>query len=129
MAELVIAVLELLLELLIEVGLNWPVAEADPANRRHITLSLFWQCFLYAVIGCMLAVISLYFFPFTWIKNPQLQVLNLLLAPVLAALAAYWFAKKELVSSSFVSPSTRAWKSYCLTLALVLVRYTFGKHA
>jgi hypothetical protein len=129
MEEFIIAALEFVLELIIDVGINWPVAEADPANRRHIDLSLVWQCLLYAIVGVFIAFISLHFFPYAWISNPILQILNLLLAPCFAAFIAYVFAKRRVNQMVSASPRVRAWKSYCLTLALVLVRYTFGKHA
>ena len=129
MEEFLIAVLEFVLELIVDVGVNWPVAEADPANRRHIDLSLVWQCLLYAIVGVLIAFISLHFFPYPWISNPALQILNLLLAPCFAAFIAYAFAKRRVIQTVSASPRIRAWKSYCLTLALVPVRYTLGKHA
>ena len=128
MEEFVLLALEFLFELLIEVGVNWPVAGADPANRRDSGLALVWQCLLYAFIGGLIAVISLYFFPVSLIKSPSLQILNLILAPCFAAFVAYSFAKRASGQLVSASPRARAWKAYCLTLALVLVRYTFGKH-
>lgn len=42
MEEFVVAVLEFLLELIVDVGVNWPVAEADPSNRHDVDISLVW---------------------------------------------------------------------------------------
>lgn len=128
MEEFLLVVFEFLLEIILEVGVNWPVAGVDPANRRDVEISLLWQCLLYALVGCGIAALSLYFFPHPWIKNPVLQLLSLIVAPCFAAFVAYWFAKRHVGEVMSASPRVRAWKSYCLTLALVLVRYTFGKH-
>jgi len=124
MEDLLVALLQFLLEFLIEIiswcPFDWPSQSALEAE------SLTAKCFWWFVGGSTLAAVSLHFLKHTWISFSALRIANLVLAPVTSALFSQAVARRRSRHDSSIIPRNHFWQAFWFTWGLVLVRFVYA---
>jgi hypothetical protein len=124
MEDLLVALLQFLLEFLIEIiswcPFDWPAQSALQAE------SLTAKCFWWLVGGSALAAVSLYFLKNTWISFSALRIANLVLAPITAAFFSQAVARRRSGHNPSIVPRNHFWQSFWFTTGLVVVRFVYA---
>jgi hypothetical protein len=92
MEDLLIAILQGCFEFLFEIlgygPMDWIIPNEWPR-------SLAGKCFMWFIVGCGLAYISILFLNRTWITHPALRIANLALAPLTSAFVSQAIARRR----------------------------------
>lgn len=123
MEDLLIAALQAVVEFLLEIfsyaPVDWPFME-------KWAKSLAGRCFLWFIIGCGLAGISVLLFRRTWISTSTLRMANLVLAPVTSAFLSQSIARCRSRRNPGIVPHNHFWQAFWFTLGLVIVRFAYA---
>jgi hypothetical protein len=125
MEDLLIAILQFLFEFLIEIFTWTPFDWPSRSRSRPETETLTGNCFLWFVVGCGLACISMLFLKHTWISMSALRIANLVLAPVASAFISQAIARRRSRHNKFIIPRNHFWQAFWFTLGIVTVRFAY----
>ena len=126
MEDLLIAILQALLEFLLEI-LSWTPFDWPSSSRSFPeSESIMGRCVTWFTVGCGLAGLSVLFLKHTWIAWPALRIANLALAPMTSAFIAQAIARRRARRNSFIIPRNHFWQSFWFTLGIVTVRFALA---
>ena len=127
MEDLIIAILQAVFEFIIEV-FSYSNLDLWPSSSRSSweSHSIFYRCFVWFVIGCALAGVSMVFLKRTWISWPAFRIANLVLAPVVSAFISQAIARRRSRHNPSVVPRNHFWQAFWFTLGVVSVRFAYA---
>lgn len=116
-----------LLEIFLEIVANVPLSAVETSENSDKSWSVIGTCVMFACLGGLIAYLSLLIWPMSFLHSPVLRLFHVLLSPLFAAYLAYRLGQTLFKLTELSQLRLRAWRTYCFTLSLVLVRYTFAK--
>jgi len=127
MEDLLIIILQAIFEFIAEIFSYspldwWPSTSRTSPESDTVTA----KCFVWFVIGCGLACVSMLFLKRTWISLPALRIANLVLAPIASAFISQAVARRRSRRNSFIIPRNHFWQSFWFTFGLVSVRFAYA---
>jgi hypothetical protein len=126
MEQLIAVVIEVFFEILLNVignGLfDWPTQGRARSRRGE---SIVAPCVGWFLFAALLGWLSLFIVPHALIALPALRIANLVLAPIVSALIAWWIADWRSYWHSNITPRYYLWKSFWFTLGMLLVRFAY----
>lgn len=132
MEELLIVLLHFLFELLFDILISVPWDAAFWLNERarrnrglsppsHVPI-----LFTAALVGGVLGFMSLAVWPHTLLRFGWMRMLNIVLAPALSGALAFHSARRRKARGDVSEEKLHAWFAALLSLAFVLIRFTWG---
>jgi hypothetical protein len=127
MEDLIIAILQAIFEFLLEIFFYSPLDWWPGTSRRSPESdSVTGKCFVWFIIGCGVACISMLFLKRTWIVPSALRIANLVLAPMASAFISQAIARRRARRNSFIIPRNHFWQAFWFTLGVVTVRFAYA---
>jgi hypothetical protein len=127
MEDLIIAILQAVFEFILEVFSYSPL-DWWPSRSRTSWESdgIMYKCFVWFVIGCGLACISMLFLKRTWIAWSAFRIANLVLAPIVSAFISQAIARRRSLHNPSIVPRNHFWHAFWFTLGVVSVRFAYA---
>jgi hypothetical protein len=126
MEDLLIATLQFLFEFAVEVLSNvpfdWPSSRRTWPEKEGIA----GECFIWFIVGGVLAYISTLLLKYTWISFSWLRIVNLVLAPITSALISQAIARRRSRHNPNIVPRNHFWRAFWFTLGIVTVRFAYA---
>ncbi len=125
MEELLIAIIQFVLELLLEVLANLPIDWPSRKRSAPESANVAWRCLLWCGGGALLGGLSLLPLPHSLIQLPALRIANLVLAPPLSGALSWWLTQRHSRHNANLLPRYHFWRAFAFTLGLVAVRFAY----
>jgi hypothetical protein len=126
MEDLLVVILQFLFELVLNVLVNvffdWPWRSRRTPEPMHIA----WRGFWWFVVGCMVGGVSLPLLPYTLIRIGALRVLNLVVAPLIAASLSQAVARRRSETNANVIARNHYWQAFWFTVGLGIIRFAYA---
>src|SRR5262245_42933635 len=107
--EFLMVLLQVLLELLIDLGLYWPSDSASSRTTRGGPKYNALTAVVWAALGGVLGGFSLLFLPNLLIQDPTARVVNLFVTPVLAGVFGFLVSALRSRKYPAVTPKDHFW--------------------
>lgn len=129
MEELVAVLLQVLLELLIDIGLYWPWDSASSRRKRGEPKYNALTALVWAALGGVLGGLSLFVLPNLLIQNPTARIVNLFVTPLFAGIFGFLVSALRSRKHPAVTPKAHFWFAVWFSLAFSLVRFAYAPAA
>jgi hypothetical protein len=131
--EFLIALLQGLAELALQILVEWPFDFTLGSGERRASLSDaepsgFWWGVGSLVAGVVLALVSLIVVPHVLVPSAGIRIANLFVAPVASAWVAYRSAKlRQARNRPWLDPDLHGWCAFLFTAAFTTLRFMYAR--
>jgi hypothetical protein len=114
-------IIQLFGEMLLELGFH---SMASVFERKRSPTMIF---FGYCLWGAILGGISLWLFPVSFVKTPEVKIINLIITPIAVGGAMVLIGKWRTHKGQDLIPLNKFFYGFIFALSMALVRYGWAK--